>query len=68
VAYFALGAIDPAIAGPVALGSVVGAVIGGRLLLMVSGERLRVFFVVVLLLLAVQMVLSAFGVHMGTHT
>ncbi len=68
VAYFALGAIDPVIAGPVALGSVIGAVIGGRLLLSVSGERLRVLFVVVLLLLAVQMVLSALGVHMRVPT
>jgi uncharacterized membrane protein YfcA len=68
LAYFVLGAIDPAVAGPVALGSVLGAVIGGRLLMVVSGERLRVFFVIVLVLLAAQMVLSALGIHVGMHT
>jgi len=68
VAYFALGAIDPAIAGPVALGSVIGAIIGARFLMAVSGDRLRVFFVVVLVLLAGQMLLSALGIHFGAHT
>ena len=68
VAYFALGAIDTAIAGPVALGSVIGAIIGARLLAAVSGDRLRVFFVVVLVLLAAQMLLSAFGIHFGART
>lgn len=67
VAYFALGAIDPAIAGPVALGSVLGAIIGGRLLMVVPGDRLRVFFVVVLVLLAGQMLLSALGIHFGAR-
>jgi hypothetical protein len=38
VAYFARGDIDPAIAGPVALGSVIGAVLGARFLMAVSGE------------------------------
>jgi uncharacterized membrane protein YfcA len=47
---------------------VLGAVIGGRLLLVVSGDRLRVFFVIVLVLLAAQMVLSALGIHVGMHT
>ena len=68
VAYFALGAIDPEIAGPVALGSVLGAIAGARFLMAVTGDRLRVFFVVVLILLAGQMLLTAFGVHFGAHT
>jgi uncharacterized protein len=67
-AYFARGDIDPTIAGPVALGSVVGAVLGARLLMVVSGEKLRMLFVVVLVALAAQMLLSAFGVHLGGHT
>jgi uncharacterized protein len=62
-AYFVRGDIVPAIAGPVALGSVVGAVIGARILMVVSNERIRVLFIVVLVVLAVQMFLSAFGVH-----
>jgi uncharacterized membrane protein YfcA len=62
-AYFVRGDIVPAIAGPVALGSVLGAVAGARILMVVSSEKLRVLLVVVLSVLAVQMLLSAFGVH-----
>jgi uncharacterized protein len=62
-AYFARGAIDPGVAGPVALGSVAGALLGARLLLAVSGEKLRLLFIAVLLLLAAEMVLSALGIH-----
>jgi hypothetical protein len=66
-AYFARGDIDPLIAGPVALGSVMGAMLGARLLMAVSGERLRLLFVVVLVALAVQMLLSGFGIHITSH-
>lgn len=62
-AYFVRGDIDIGIAGPVALGSVVGALVGARLLMGLPADRLRVFFVIVLGLLAVQMLLSAFGAH-----
>jgi hypothetical protein len=48
-------------AGPVALGSVVSAILGARLLMKLSSEKLRLLFVVVLLALAVQMLLAAFG-------
>jgi len=68
VAYFARGDIDPAIAGPAALGSVLGAVLGARLLMAVSADKLRLFFVVVLVALAVQMLLSALGIHLTGHT
>jgi len=67
-AYFARGDINAAIAGPVALGSVVGSLLGARLLLGLPNEKLRLFFVIVLVALAVQMLLSAFGVHrIGIH-
>ncbi len=62
-AYFVRGDIVPAIAGPVALGSVLGALLGARILMAVSNERIRVLFVVVLVLLALQMLLSAFGIN-----
>jgi uncharacterized membrane protein YfcA len=62
-AYFARGDIDTAIAGPVALGSVLGALAGARLLMGLPADKLRIFFVVVLLLLAIQMLASAFGVQ-----
>jgi uncharacterized protein len=66
-AYFARGDIDPAIAGPVALGSVLGALLGARLLMAVSAERLRLVFVAVLIALAAQMLFSAITVHAGAH-
>jgi hypothetical protein len=43
------------------LGSVLGALLGGRLLMAVSGKRLRLLFVMVLIALAAQMLLSAVG-------
>ena len=63
-AYFVRGDIDIGIAGPVALGSVVGALLGARLLMGLPAERLRLFFAVVLVLLAVQMGLSAMGISL----
>ena len=62
-AYFLRGNIVAAIAGPVAIGAVVGAVIGGRILLATSSERLRLLFVLVLVLLGAQMLLTAFGIN-----
>jgi uncharacterized membrane protein YfcA len=67
IAYFTKGDIDPAIAGPVALGSVVGALLGARFLMAISGEKLRLFFVVVLVAVAVQMLLTALGIHLLGH-
>ena len=63
-AYLLRGSIVPGIAGPVALGAVVGSLLGARILMVMSGERLRLLFVVVLVALAVQMLLSAFGIHL----
>jgi uncharacterized membrane protein YfcA len=59
------GDIDTAIAGPVALGSVLGALAGARLLMGLPAEKLRIFFVIVLVLLAIQMLASALGVHIA---
>ncbi len=63
-AYFVRGDIVTGVAAPVALGSVAGAIVGAKVFLAVSSEKIRVFFVVMLALLAVQMFLSAFGVHL----
>lgn len=60
-AYFVRGNIVGPVAGPVALGSVVGAILGARLLMSISNERVRLLFVVVLVALAVQMLVAAFG-------
>ncbi|MDE2344184.1 MAG: sulfite exporter TauE/SafE family protein, partial [Betaproteobacteria bacterium] len=62
-AYFVRGDIDIDIAGPIALGSVLGALAGARLLMGLSADKLRLFFVLVLAVLAVQMLLSALGIH-----
>ena len=62
--YFMPGDIVPSIAGPVVVGSVVGSVLGARILMRVSNERLRVLFVVGLIALAAQMLLAAFGIHL----
>jgi uncharacterized protein len=64
-AYFLRGDIDPAIAGPVALGSVIGSLLGARILMVVSNERVRLLFVLVLVALALQMALNAFGIKLG---
>jgi uncharacterized membrane protein YfcA len=61
-AYFMRGDIVPAVAGPVALGSVVGSLIGARMLMAISNERVRLLFVVVL---ALQMTLGGFGIKLG---
>jgi len=54
-AYLVRGDIDMGIAGPVALGSVIGALAGARLLMGLPAEKLRLFFVVVLVVLAISM-------------
>jgi uncharacterized protein len=64
-AYFMRGAIVPEIVGPVALGSVVGALLGARLLVFISPSKLRLVFVAVLLVLAIQMALAAVGIRRG---
>lgn len=63
-AYFVRGDIDTGVAGPVALGSVVGSILGARMLMRLPGDRVRLLFVIVLVLLAIQMVLTAFGVDL----
>lgn len=64
-AYFMRGDIDIGIAAPVALGSVIGALLGARLLIRIAPDSLRVFFVIVLAVLGVQMLFSAFGIHLA---
>jgi len=63
-AYFMRGDIVTAVAGPVALGSVLGAGVGARILMRVPNDRVRLLFVVVLVALGAQMLLQAFGIHL----
>ena len=64
-AFFLRGEVVPSIAGPVALGSVLGSVLGARILLVISSAKIRVLFVIILAALSVQMLFSAFGVGAG---
>jgi uncharacterized membrane protein YfcA len=56
VVYFARGDIDPLIAGPVAIGILLGATQGSKWLAGMRSDRLRVLFVSVLGVVAVQMI------------
>ena len=55
--YFMRGDIDPFIAAPVAIGVLLGARAGSRLLARVNGRAIRIGFIVVLLWVAAQMLL-----------
>ena len=58
--YFMRGEIVAAITGPVALGSVVGAILGARLLVSISNQRIRLLFAAVLIAVAAQMFFAGF--------
>ena len=64
-AYLARGLVAPLIAGPVVLGSVLGAALGAHVMLRLSSEKLRVTFVAILILLAGEMVAKALGVDVS---
>jgi uncharacterized membrane protein YfcA len=60
--YFARGDIPPLIAAPVALGVLGGAFIGSHLLMLLSNRVLRLIFLPIMMLIAIQMVLRGFGI------
>jgi uncharacterized membrane protein YfcA len=64
-AYFIRGNIVTEVTGPVALGSVLGAIVGAHILMLVSNDRLRLLFVIILVALGIQMLLTVFGVHLS---
>jgi uncharacterized membrane protein YfcA len=53
--YFLRGDVNPFIAGPTALGVVIGALLGARLLPKMDASKLRGIFVVILVIVALQM-------------
>jgi uncharacterized membrane protein YfcA len=61
VVYFARGDIDPLIAGPVAIGILLGATQGSKWLAGMRSDRVRVLFVSVLGVVAVQMIWKGIG-------
>ncbi|GCE20058.1 hypothetical protein KDK_38580 [Dictyobacter kobayashii] len=60
--YFSRGNIPPLIAAPVALGVLAGALLGARLLLHMSNKILRIIFVPVIIIAALEMILHGLGI------
>jgi uncharacterized membrane protein YfcA len=60
--YFSRSDIPPLIAAPVALGILVRALVGDRVLARLSNRILRIIFLVVIVVAAVEMVLRGVGI------
>jgi uncharacterized membrane protein YfcA/uncharacterized membrane protein len=60
--YFSRGDIDPVIAAPVALGILIGALLGARILTRLQNKTVRMIFLPVLLIVSIEMILRGFGV------
>lgn len=56
--YFLRGYVNPILSAPVAIGILIGALIGTRLLGKITANRLRILFVVVLAFIAIEMLLK----------
>ncbi|HEY3368731.1 MAG TPA: sulfite exporter TauE/SafE family protein [Symbiobacteriaceae bacterium] len=56
VVYFARGDVKPLIAGPVALGVLLGALLGTKIMVRLKGTTIRMLFIPVLLFVAGQMI------------
>ncbi len=59
--YLAKGNIDPKIAGPVAVGVLIGSTIGARVMQKINNKTLRICFIPVLIYVAVTMILKGTG-------
>jgi uncharacterized protein len=57
--YYARGEVPAALAAPVAVGSIIGAYLGAKILMRTSNDSIRILFIVVLLGLALKMFLTA---------
>lgn len=60
--YFSRGDIRPIIAAPVALGILVGALVGSKVLARLHNKTIRMIFLPILVIIALEMVLRGFGV------
>jgi uncharacterized membrane protein YfcA len=59
--YLAAGLVDPGLAAPVILGIVAGAFTGTRVLVRLSNETVRRFFMVILIVLGLEMIVRGIG-------
>lgn len=62
--YFFNGTILPSVAAPLALGVLVGATIGTRIMQRLPTRTIRIIFIPILLIMGLQMVLKGFGVNL----
>lgn len=60
--YFSRGDILPLLAAPVALGILIGALVGARLLTIMSNKTLRLIFLPVIAISALEMILHGLGI------
>ncbi|MFL5591469.1 MAG: TSUP family transporter [Ktedonobacteraceae bacterium] len=60
--YFSRGDVPPLVAAPVALGVLLGAFLGTRLMTRLSNKALRLIFLPVMAVIALEMVLRGLGV------
>ena len=60
--YFSRGDIPPLVAAPVALGILLGALAGTRLLAHMSNKLVRLIFIPIIALIAFEMILRGFGI------
>lgn len=60
--YYARGDVNPLIVAPVALGILIGAFVGARMLVRARNPTIRKVFAVVLAVAAIEMILTALGV------
>lgn len=61
--YYFNGDVNPFIAGPVAIGILIGAIGGSRLLIRTRGSVIRVLFAVIIVVVAVEMLLHGVGIR-----
>ncbi len=60
--YFIRGDVNPLIAAPVALGVLLGASLGARIMLRVRNTQIRQLFIIVLAIIAIQMLVKGLGI------
>lgn len=59
--YLAAGFLDPGLAAPIILGVVIGAFIGTRVLVRLTNQRVRQFFLLILMVLGLEMIIRGIG-------
>lgn len=61
--YFSRGDIPPLVAAPVALGILGGALVGTRVLARMSNKFVRIIFIPIIAVVAIEMILRGFGIN-----